>query len=71
MGNDASKGVKCVKAAGGRVFAQDEATSTIFGMPAEAIKTGSVDEVLSLDAIGASIAKCVAKLDRLAPVGAR
>lgn len=71
MGNDASKGVKCVKAAGGRVFAQDEATSTIFGMPAEAIKTGSVDEVLGLDMIGASIAKCVAKLDRLAPVGVR
>jgi two-component system, chemotaxis family, protein-glutamate methylesterase/glutaminase len=71
MGNDASKGVKAVKAAGGRVFAQDEASSTIFGMPAEAIKTGAVDEVLSLDAIGDAIGKCVAKLDRLVPVGAR
>lgn len=71
MGNDASKGVKAVKAAGGRVFAQDEASSTIFGMPAEAIKTGSVDEVLGLDVIGASIGKCVATLDRLVPAGAR
>ncbi len=50
MGNDAAKGVKAVKAAGGYVFAQDEATSMIFGMPAEAIKTGAVDEVLALDA---------------------
>ncbi len=71
MGSDAAKGVKAVKAAGGRVFAQDEASSTIFGMPAEAIKTGAVDEVLSLDAIGAAIAKCAAKMDRLVPVGVR
>jgi two-component system, chemotaxis family, protein-glutamate methylesterase/glutaminase len=71
MGSDAAKGVKAVKAAGGRVFAQDEATSTIFGMPAEAIKTGSVDEVLPLDGIGPAIAKYIVKLDRLVPVGAR
>ena len=71
MGSDAAKGVKAVKAAGGRVFAQDEATSTIFGMPAEAIKTGSVDEVLPLDGIGPAIGKYIAKLDRLVPVGAR
>lgn len=71
MGSDAAKGVKAVKTAGGRVFAQDEASSTIFGMPAEAIKTGAVDEVLSLDGIGPAIGKYVAKLDRLAPVGAR
>ena len=34
----------------------------IFGMPAEAIKTGAVDEVLPLDDIGAAIEKRVAKL---------
>jgi len=71
MGNDASKGVKAVKAAGGSVIAQDEATSMIFGMPAEAIKTGAVDEVLALDDISAAIEKRVAKLSRLTPVGAR
>jgi two-component system chemotaxis response regulator CheB len=71
MGNDAAKGVKAVKAAGGRVFAQDESTSTIFGMPAEAIKSGCVDEVLRLDEIGAAIAKQAAKLERLTPVGVR
>ncbi len=71
MGNDAAKGVKAIKAAGGHVVAQDEATSTIFGMPAEAIKTGAVDEVLGLDDIAAAIDKRVAKLARLSPVGAR
>jgi two-component system, chemotaxis family, protein-glutamate methylesterase/glutaminase len=71
MGNDASKGVQAVKAAGGHVIVQDEATSVIFGMPAEAIKTGSVDEILPLDQISAAIEKRVAKITRLAPTGAR
>jgi two-component system, chemotaxis family, protein-glutamate methylesterase/glutaminase len=71
MGNDAAKGVKMVKAAGGYVLAQDEATSVIFGMPAEAIQTGVVDEVLPLDNISAAIEKRVAKLCRLVPVATR
>jgi two-component system, chemotaxis family, protein-glutamate methylesterase/glutaminase len=71
MGNDAAKGVKMVKAAGGYVLAQDEATSVIFGMPAEAIQTGVVDEVLPLDSISAAIEKRVAKLCRLVPVATR
>jgi chemotaxis response regulator CheB len=55
------------------VIVQDEATSVIFGMPAEAIKTGSVDEILPLDQIGAAIEKRIAKITRLAPAptGAR
>jgi two-component system chemotaxis response regulator CheB len=71
MGNDAAKGVKAVRAVGGYVLAQNEATSMIFGMPDEAIKTGAVDEVLALDDISAAIEKRVTKLSRLAPVGAR
>ena len=43
----------------------------IFGMPAEAIKTGAVDEVLPLEDIGAAIEKRVAKLCQLVPVAAR
>ncbi|MGC2723175.1 MAG: chemotaxis response regulator protein-glutamate methylesterase [Candidatus Acidiferrales bacterium] len=71
MGNDAAKGVLAVKAAGGYVIAQDEATSVIFGMPAEAIKTGVVDEILGLDDISAAIEKRIAKICRMAPVGVR
>jgi len=71
MGSDGAKGVKAVKAASGFVIAQDEATSVIFGMPAEAIKTGTVDQVLPLDEISAAIDKRVTKLCRLVPVGVR
>ena len=44
MGNDGFQGAQAIKAAGGYVIAQDEATSIIFGMNAEAIKTGAVDQ---------------------------
>ncbi|HTS13164.1 MAG TPA: chemotaxis response regulator protein-glutamate methylesterase [Candidatus Limnocylindrales bacterium] len=71
MGADAAKGVKAVKAAGGYVLAQDEASSVIFGMPAEAIKTGSVAEVVALDDMASAIEKRVMRLCRMAPVGAR
>ena len=47
------------------------ATSVIFGMPAEAIKTGSVDQVLGIDDIYASIEKRVLSLSKLTPVGVR
>jgi two-component system, chemotaxis family, protein-glutamate methylesterase/glutaminase len=71
MGNDAAKGAKIVKGAGGYVIAQDEATSVIFGMPAEAIQAGAVNEVLPLDSIASAIEKRVAKLCRLVPVATR
>ncbi|MGC2420898.1 MAG: chemotaxis response regulator protein-glutamate methylesterase [Candidatus Acidiferrales bacterium] len=64
MGNDAARGAKAVRDAGGYVLAQDEATSMIFGMPAEAIKTGAVHEVLGLGDISAAIERRVAKLCR-------
>jgi len=71
MSSDGAKGVKAVKAAGGYVITQDEASSVIFGMPAEAIKTGAVDQVLALDDISAAIDRRVTKLCRLVPVEAR
>ena len=71
MGSDAAKGVRMIKAAGGYVLAQDEATSMIFGMPAEAIATGAVDEVLPLESIASAIEKRVAKLCKLIPVATR
>jgi two-component system chemotaxis response regulator CheB len=71
MGNDGAAGAKAIKSAGGLVLAQDEATSVIFGMPSEAIKTGAVDRVLSIDDIYAAIEKRVLGICRTAPVGVR
>src|SRR5580765_3140863 len=71
MGNDGTAGAKAIKAAGGLVLAQDEATSVIFGMPAEAIKAGVVDHVLPLDDIYAAIEKHVLRISRPAPAGVR
>lgn len=59
MGNDGSKGVQAVKAAGGYVIAQDESTAVIFGMPQEAIKTGAVDQILAIDFIYSAVEKRV------------
>jgi len=70
MGNDGSKGVQAVKAAGGHVIAQDEATAVIFGMPQEAIKTGAVDQVLPIDSIYPAIEKRVLYVYGAAKVGA-
>ena len=70
MGNDAARGVQVVKDAGGHVIAQDEATSVIFGMPAEAIKTGAVDQVLGIDNIFPAIEKRVLYVFGAARVGA-
>jgi two-component system chemotaxis response regulator CheB len=71
MGNDGAKGAKAIKEAGGFVLAQDEATSVIFGMPAEAIKTGAVGQVLGIDDIYPAIEKRVLELTRATLVGTR
>jgi two-component system, chemotaxis family, protein-glutamate methylesterase/glutaminase len=71
MGNDGTAGAKAIKAAGGLVLAQDEATSVIFGMPAEVIKAGIVDQVLPIDDIYAAIEKRVLGVCRPTPAGVR
>jgi two-component system chemotaxis response regulator CheB len=48
MGSDGAAGCCQLAAAGGAVWAQDEATSTIYGMPRAAVETGVVEEVLAL-----------------------
>jgi two-component system, chemotaxis family, protein-glutamate methylesterase/glutaminase len=71
MGSDGARGARAIKNAGGYVLAQDEATSVIFGMNAEAIKAGVVDQVLGIDDIYSAIEKRVLGLSKAAPVGAR
>jgi two-component system, chemotaxis family, protein-glutamate methylesterase/glutaminase len=71
MGADGAQGAKAIKRVGGLVIAQDEATSVIFGMPAEAIKQQVVDHVLAIDDIYAAIEKRVLALGRATLAGVR
>lgn len=71
MGSDGARGARVIKEAGGLVLAQDEATSVIFGMPAEAIKAGVVDQTLGIDDIYPAIEKRVIGLCRATPVGVK
>ncbi len=51
MGDDGVAGLRHVRKASGRILAQDEASSVIFGMPREAQRAGVVDQVVALDDI--------------------
>jgi len=57
MGKDGADGVKWVKKNNGKVIAQDESTSLIFGMPRAVIENGDVDFVLPLPKIADKIAE--------------
>jgi two-component system chemotaxis response regulator CheB len=57
MGDDGARGMLEMKQAGAFNIAQDEASCVVFGMPAEAIKTGAVDRVMPLDAIASEVVR--------------
>jgi two-component system chemotaxis response regulator CheB len=57
MGQDGAVGAREVAAQGGIVLAQDEATSTVWGMPRAVIEMGVADCTLPLDAIGPEIVR--------------
>jgi len=51
MGDDGAQGLLEMRNAGARTFAQDEATSVVFGMPKEAIARGAAERVVPLGAV--------------------
>jgi two-component system, chemotaxis family, protein-glutamate methylesterase/glutaminase len=55
MGDDGAEAIRDVRERGGRTIAESSQSAIIFGMPAEAIKTGAVEEVLALNAIPEAI----------------
>jgi len=55
MGNDGLAGLRTVHERGGRILAQDEATSVVFGMPCAAVSAGLADQVLPLGEIAARL----------------
>lgn len=59
MGDDGAEGARRVRAAGGTIWSQDQATSVIYGMPAAVAKAGVTQAVLPLNDIGSAIAGSV------------
>lgn len=55
MGSDGVDGLRDVRAAAGRIIAQDEASCVVYGMPGAAVAAGVVDVVLPLTMIPAAI----------------
>lgn len=55
MGRDGVDGLRAVHAAGGRVIAQDEASSVVYGMPREAVQAGVVGTVLPLQGVASRL----------------
>ncbi|WP_298291317.1 chemotaxis response regulator protein-glutamate methylesterase [Novosphingobium sp.] len=61
MGDDGARGLLEMKEAGARTFAQDEASSVVFGMPKEAIARGAADKVVPLHLIAHELLKATAR----------
>ncbi len=55
LGSDGANGLKAIKEKGGKTIAQNQETSTVFGMPNMAIQTGCVDVVAPLERISDEI----------------
>jgi two-component system chemotaxis response regulator CheB len=55
MGSDGTSGCRIIREQGGSVFAQDEPSSTVWGMPGAVTTAGLAHKVLPLDAIAPEI----------------
>ncbi len=55
MGSDGAEGARHVHRAGGRIWAQDQASSVVYGMPAAVARAGVADRVLPLGAMAEAL----------------
>jgi two-component system chemotaxis response regulator CheB len=59
MGQDGLRGCECIRAAGGQVLVQDEASSVVWSMPGAVAQAGLADQVLPLEHLGSEIVRRV------------
>jgi two-component system chemotaxis response regulator CheB len=59
MGQDRLRGCEAIRAAGGQVIVQDEATSVVWGMPGFVARAGLANRIMPLGLIGGEIVRCV------------
>ncbi len=69
MGQDGLRGCEAVRAAGGQVLVQDEASSVVWGMPGMVARAGLADEVLPLGQLGPAILRRLARGRSLSSCG--
>lgn len=60
MGMDGTQGASVIKARGGRIFAQDEATSAVYGMPQSVARSGCVDKIYPIQKMAQKITEACA-----------
>jgi two-component system chemotaxis response regulator CheB len=59
MGNDGEKGMRAIKATGGRTLAQNEETCVVYGMSRAAIEAKAADKVVSIYEVAGEILNAV------------
>ncbi len=57
MGADGREGSRALKSVGSKIWAQDESSCVVYGMPAAVAEAGLTERVLGLSEMGASIAQ--------------
>jgi two-component system, chemotaxis family, protein-glutamate methylesterase/glutaminase len=61
MGRDGAQGATMIRNAGGEMFAQDEASSVVWGMPGAVVTAGQADRVLPLEQLASQITAALMK----------
>ncbi len=64
MGQDGRRGAEEIRAAGGWVVAQDEASSVVWGMPGAVVRANAADKVLALNQLGPALQRQVRRRPR-------
>jgi two-component system chemotaxis response regulator CheB len=69
MGRDRAQGLRAIRDVGGRGIVQDQATSTIYGMPQAALATAGAERILPLGQVAAGIVELLGGSRRAAGGG--
>lgn len=63
MGQDGLRGCEAIRARGGQILAQDEASSVVWGMPGFVARAGLAEKVVPLSELGAEIVRRTRKVE--------